>query len=129
MNYSILKSLFTSSLLILFLSCMSISELSAQIQEKSHDKYPVCNNLAEVQQAIGYPKEAAKNGIEGKVLLKVLVDQNGNIAESKIVEGAPKLLAASVEKHISSLTFSPGEKNGKAVSTWMTLPFQFKLSK
>lgn len=129
MNYAMIKSMLISTSLFLLFSLVSLSELSAQSKKAAVDKYPSCTNLAEVQQKMGYPKEAAKQGIEGKVFVKVLVDNKGNIAESKIVEGAPKLLAESVEKHISSLEFTAGEKDGKAVSTWMTLPFMFKLGK
>lgn len=129
MNFAMIKSLIFSTSLFLLFSLASLSEVSAQSKNNGPDKYPACTNLAEVQQAMGYPKAAAKQGIEGKVMLKVLVDKNGKVSESKIVEGAPKLLAESVEKHISSLEFTAGEKDGKAVATWMTLPFMFKLGK
>ena len=129
MNYAMIKFIILYTSLILLFSLASLSEVAAQNKDAGPDKYPVCTNLAEVKQAMGYPKDAAKQGIEGKVMLKVLVDKSGKVSESKIVEGAPKLLAESVEKHVSSLEFTAGEKNGKAVSTWMTLPFMFKLGK
>jgi len=129
MKNSTIKSLCLASSLLLFFSVASLTEMSAQSQKNPGEKYPICTNLAEVQQTIGYPKEASKQGIEGKVLVKVLVDVNGKVTNSEIIKGAPKLLAESVKPHISSLTFTPGEKNGNKVATWVTLPFQFSLSK
>lgn len=129
MNHSFINSsIFKQFLLsICILSFLSISSLSAQNKGEKIDQYPQCTNLAEVQQAIGYPKAAAKEGIEGKVFVKVKVDTEGKVVESEILKGSPTALAEGVEPHINSLKFTPGQKDGKAVATMVTIPFMFKL--
>ena len=129
MNHSSIYSALLKHILLSFfmLSLFSLTSLSAQDKGHKMDKYPKCTNLVEVHQAIGYPKEAAKAGIEGKVMVKVKVDKYGKVSSHEILPGSPKELAESVEPHIASLTFTPGEKDGKAVATMVTLPFLFKL--
>ncbi|MEM6803726.1 MAG: energy transducer TonB [Bacteroidota bacterium] len=129
MNYSLINSAICKQLLFSFfiLSFFSLSTLSAQNKAEKIDQYPQCTNLAEVQQAIGYPKAAAKEGIEGKVFVKVKVDTEGKVVSSEILKGSPEALAESVEPHIKSLTFTPSQKDGKAVATMLTIPFMFKL--
>ena len=129
MNHSIINAALLKHLLcsLFLISLFSLTSLSAQNKKLDVDKYPKCTNLVEVHQAIGYPKDAAKAGIEGKVMVKVKVDKNGKVSSHEILPGSPKELAESVEPHIASLTFTPGEKDGKTVATMVTLPFLFKL--
>jgi TonB family protein len=73
-----------------------------------------------------YPKEARKSGIEGMVMVKILVDTSGNVAKTEIIKSVPPLDEAALEaaRHFK---FKAGQINGKAVKTWMTIPFKFKL--
>ncbi len=73
-----------------------------------------------------YPEKARKAGIEGMVVLKVLVDTSGNIETTEIVKSIPQLDEAAVEA-ASQFKFKPGQVDQKAVRTWMTIPFNFRL--
>lgn len=90
---------------------------------------PQALNMGEVRQKIGYPKAAAKKGIEGKVIMGILVDKEGNVAEAKVVGNAPKELIDAVASHIEELKFTPGTKDGVPVKTKLKLPFKFELAK
>ena len=79
---------------------------------------------------IQYPPEAAKKGIQGKVVVQFVVDKTGNIGEVKVVRSVDKDLDKEAVRLIKTLPkFIPGRHNGKAVAVWYTLPITFKLSR
>ena len=78
---------------------------------------------------IQYPPEAAKNNIQGRVILQFVVDKTGEIGEVKVVRSVDKDLDNEAVRIIKTLPkFIPGRQNGQAVSVWYTLPVAFKLS-
>jgi len=84
-------------------------------------------NLQEVIQKIGYPEEAVRENIEGNVVVRILVDEQGNYVKHAIVNQAPPALVNAVEAHISEISFTPALQNGKAIKYWKNLRFPFKL--
>lgn len=99
----------------------------ANTQEAEVDIPAKPQNMAEIHKLIGYPKEAAKQGIEGNVIMEVLVDTDGKLLEAHVKQG-PSILAAAVAEHIEKLVFEPGLKDGKPVQCKVTLPFHFRLT-
>ena len=77
---------------------------------------------------INYPPEAAKNKIEGHVIVQFVVKNDGSIGEVKVVRSLEKDLDKEAIRVIKSLPkFTPGRQDGKEVSVWYTLPVKFKL--
>ena len=77
---------------------------------------------------INYPPEAAKNRIEGHVIVQFVVNNDGSIGEVKVVRSLEKDLDKEAIRVIKSLPkFTPGRQDGKEVSVWYTLPVKFKL--
>ena len=73
-----------------------------------------------------YPAEARKQGIEGNVLVNMLINEKG-IPENlwvKISSGNHMLDSAAVE-YAKKMRFSPATKNGKPVSTSVIFPVKF----
>jgi len=93
-----------------------------------HEREPRPTNMDEVRRSIGYPAAAKKEGIEGKVMVRVLIDEKGNYMRHVVIrEGNPVLLEA-VEKGIVDLKFEPAILAGHPVKAWTTIPFNFQLS-
>jgi TonB family protein len=71
-----------------------------------------------------YPPEARAAGVEGSVTLKVLIDENGNIASVEPTDGNPALALAAM-KAVREWTYQPTLLNGKPVrvSTTVIVPF------
>ncbi|MGH1362087.1 MAG: M56 family metallopeptidase [Calditrichia bacterium] len=74
-----------------------------------------------------YPEDAKKAALEGTVVVDILVNAEGNVMDAKVVKSVPELDAAALE-FVRTSTFSPGEADGKAVSTRVKLPIKFKLN-
>lgn len=75
-----------------------------------------------------YPDEAMLKGIRGDVVFKVRGDDTGKIVLATPIEGAPLLVAASVEA-LRDSHFRPYLLNGTAVAVETQLGFQFSLEK
>ena len=80
-----------------------------------------------IQSHLKYPEKAARNNIEGKVIVQMVIDQTGQVGEVKILRSVDKDLDKEAIRVIKTLPkFKPGRQNGKAVSVWYTLPVTFK---
>lgn len=90
------------------------------------EKAPECVNLAQVRGSMKYPEIAREGGIEGRVTVKVLVNENGSVAKVGGVSG-PDVFHDEVRDKAMDLQFTPGLQNGKPVKVWVTVPFNFKL--
>jgi TonB family protein len=93
------------------------------------EREPAPVNLNEIKQQIGYPKQAKEQEIEGKVVLRILLDRQGNYNRHVLLNDPPSVLSRAIVSHIRDLKCSPGIQNGKPVWCWVTLPFNFKLLK
>ena len=81
-----------------------------------------------LQSHINYPPEAAKDSIQGRVIVQLLIERNGAVSEVKVVRPVHELLDNEAVRVCKSLPkFFPGSVGGKAAAMWLTLPITFKL--
>ncbi len=73
-----------------------------------------------------YPVEARKQGIEGVVLLKALIEPNGKIKEIKILKSIP-IFDKSALDAVEHWRFTSLTSHGKPVYVWMIIPIRFQL--
>ena len=77
---------------------------------------------------IQYPANAAKNNIEGRVVVQFVIEKTGEIGEVKVVRSIDEELDAEAVRVVKELPkFEPGRQDGEAVAVWYTLPISFKL--
>lgn len=79
-------------------------------------------------QNIRYPSVAQRNGLEGRVILSFVVDQNGEISDIKVLKplgGGTDEEAIRVIKTMPK--WRPGKQNGRAVKVKFTLPVLFSI--
>jgi len=75
-----------------------------------------------------YPYWARIRGIEGKVLVQIVVDQHGQVKDIKIIKAKPPhVFENSVINAVKKWRFKPATYHGKAVSVRLVIPFKFKL--
>jgi TonB family protein len=83
-----------------------------------------------VYKNITYPDDAKDKGIEGKVIVRFIVDKDGNVKQPSISKGLWPSIDYTVLLAISKISkFTPGKMAGKPVSVWYALPVTFKVSK
>jgi periplasmic protein TonB len=73
-----------------------------------------------------YPAEALRQGIEGEVVVRVLVAEDGAVAEARLVRGLGGGLSQKALELARRLRFKPArDDGGRAVATWITWTFHF----
>ena len=88
----------------------------------------VVTNYSEVLSQISYPEVCREQAIEGKVIVEILVDRKGRIRKHEIIESPSEELSKAVIDAVPTLEFTPAISGGKAVSSKILIPVNFKLT-
>ncbi len=83
--------------------------------------------LPGLQKKIKYPEIAKKAGVEGRVFLQFVVDEQGNVHDPIVTRGIGAGCDEEAIKAILQAKFKPGKQRGKAVKVKMSLPITFRL--
>lgn len=76
-----------------------------------------------------YPRRARRTGTEGRVVLRLLVHENGAPGHLSVVESTPPgIFDQSAMEAVARWRFAPGRREGRAVPTWVLLPVRFDLA-
>lgn len=76
----------------------------------------------------GYTREARRAGIQGNVVLKVLLLPNGKIDRVRVVRRVPYGLTENAIRAACEIKFKPAVKAGKEVSQWVQIEYGFRLA-
>ena len=77
-----------------------------------------------------YPKYAADNGIQGRVLVEFVVDEKGEVRDARVVRGIHTSLDDEALRVVSaSPKWRPGRHRGKKVKVAITVSVEFRLEK
>ena len=111
---------------------------SDSLNKKSNDNRMSQNkNLSKALYKIGsinnphppYPLIARKKGFEGKLILEVLVNEDGSVKSTSIRESSGyEILDTVSKKTVEKWTFIPAKKMGKAVKDNIQVPIKFVLT-
>lgn len=76
-----------------------------------------------------YPQEAAKQGIQGRVVLTFVVEKDGSIGEVCVLMSPYEQLAGEAVRVVQSASglWTPGEQRGEKVRLKYTIPIDFRL--
>jgi TonB family protein len=80
-------------------------------------------------QPLFYPQMALRSRVEGTVDLSVLVDENGNVVDAKIVKGVSGKwgLNEAALDHVKNRHYRPATKDGIPIKVWIAVRVPFKL--
>lgn len=74
-----------------------------------------------------YSEVARQNGITGTVVIKCIFASNGSVTNIRVVSGLPFGLTEIAVDAAKKIRFIPAVKDGKYVSMWMQLEYNFNL--
>lgn len=92
-------------------------------------QYPGGTNalMAYLRENIKYPAEAAKAGIEGRVIVQFVVGKDGTVRDIKPVKSVSQELDAEAVRVVAAMPkWVPGYQSGEAVNVRYTLPINFR---
>lgn len=111
---------------------------SAPVAAPSATSGPVLLDLADPnvvapvlvsQSRIEYPPMARAQRIIGVVVISALVDEQGNVAEARVIRGGPSNsgLNEAALANVKKRKYKPGTLNGKPGRAWVAIQIDFKL--
>jgi protein TonB len=74
-----------------------------------------------------YPEMARKAGIEGMVILLVLIDKEGKVRDVQVRKGIGAGLDEAAVAAVRQTPFTPAIQNSRPVAVWMSVPIRFRL--
>jgi protein TonB len=75
-----------------------------------------------------YPSEAEKNNVQGRVILKFVVNPDGSVGKIEVLRSIDPLLDNEAIRVVKTLPkFRPGKQGGVPVKVWFQLPVLFKI--
>lgn len=83
--------------------------------------------LAELQKRIKYPNIARRAGIEGRVIVQFIVNEDGTIDNPRVIRGIGGGCDEEALQAVSEAKFKPGRQRGEPVRVQYSLPVIFKL--
>ena len=102
---------------------------------------PASNHGAAVERTIGegdapsfarffppeYPHQARARNMEGRVLLRVLIDTEGRAKDIEVLESSHPAFTKAARKSAQRSRYIPLMHHGRPEDAWVLIPFQFKL--
>ena len=77
-----------------------------------------------------YPEDAVREGVQGRVLVDFVIDEEGKVRDVKVLKGAdPRLDEEAVRIVKGSPKWKPGRVRGQKVKSEMSLYVEFRLEK
>ena len=84
--------------------------------------------LQSIQGKIKYPEIAILAGIEGRVMVTFVIDEEGNVLNPVVVRGIGGGCDEAAVEAVRKAKFIPGMQRGRPVRVQFTLPVTFKLN-
>ncbi len=82
--------------------------------------------IKELQNKIVYPEIAKRVGVEGKVIVQAIVDENGKVVSVNTVKGIGSGCDEVAMDAVRNSKFVPGKQRGRNVKVQVTIPIVFK---
>ncbi len=104
-----------------------IEEAEEQIFIVVEQQPVLIGGIAGLQSQVKYPKIAIEANIQGRVIVQMVIDKQGNVRDPFIVRGIGGGCDEEALRVIKSAKFKPAHQRGKPVLVQYTLPILFKI--
>ncbi|MBO6574494.1 MAG: energy transducer TonB [Rhodothermales bacterium] len=84
--------------------------------------------LAALLSDLAYPELARKAGLEGIVVVQIIIDEQGNPSQPTVMKSVHKLLDEEAVRAVMKQRYTPGKQRGRAVKVSMNIPVTFRLN-
>lgn len=91
------------------------------------DPPEIIGGMEGLHKKIKYPPIAKKAGVEGRVTVQFIVDEQGNVQDAVVLKGIGAGCDEEALRAITATKFKPGKQRGSAVKVKMSLPVMFRL--
>ena len=131
-----MKKLITTACVLLLLSACSAQAQNdtknpeGQYLEEVDTAPEILGGISELSKHIEYPKDAAKEGVQGTVIVKVWVNENGAIDNLDVANAGDvdERLQKSALEAVRQVDFKPGMQDGESVKCIVMVPVKYRLN-
>lgn len=118
---------------------LSVQFNPKEVKPDENGVYPVAEEMPEfpggmnelfkyLSQNLQYPTEAQKQKIQGRVVIQMVIDADGNVTNPRILRSENPLLDKEALRLANEMPkWISGKQNGKAIAVKYTIPIMFKL--
>ena len=126
------KVVYLFTLSIVFLSCGVFENEQEVCEEGTYltvvEEPPVLiGGLSELYKKVVYPPHAKARGIQGRVVVQFIVNEEGKVICPSVVRGIGGGCDEAAVKAVLQSEFTPGIQNGEPVRVQYSLPVSFIL--
>lgn len=129
-----MKKIFLTWAMCLFMTAtfaqvVSVEAKPVDVPEKMAE-YPggISAMMSFLQKTLKYPKDCEKDGIEGRVILRFVINEDGTIANIEPLNSPDERLTAEAKRVVSLMPkWTPAKDKGKIVKMRYSLPITFRL--
>jgi len=123
----------------LFLLSQAGFSFSQESRKQSREVYTTATQMASfpggkdalnryINKHLRYPKTAMKNAVQGKVVIRFIVEADGSITNAKVVRSLHAECDKEALKVIKEMPkWDPGMQNGRFVAVYYNLPITFAM--
>lgn len=116
-----------------------VKEPEPEVKHKEEEIFVAVEQMAEfpggqaalmrwLSNNVRYPESAQQNDIQGRVIVKFVVEKDGSIGHVQVVKGVDKDLDREAIRVVKKMPrWQPGKNNGVAVRSYFNLPVVFRL--
>lgn len=104
------------------------------VEEDEEEIFVIVESMPEIiggmdalYKEVKYPEIARKAGIEGLVVLQVVINVDGTPSNIEVVKSASAILDEAAITALNKVRFIPGRQRGKNVMVRMNIPIRFRL--
>ncbi len=83
--------------------------------------------LADLQRKVKYPEMARRAGIEGRVTVQFIVNEQGQVENPRVIRGIGGGCDEAALEAVKQAKFTPGMQRGRPVRVQYSLPIVFRL--
>jgi protein TonB len=120
---------FRSSLTALLFLLASLSQ--AQAPPADGEPYRVGDRVTRPEKIAGappvYTEEARKAGVTGVVILEAIIDERGDVVNTRVLKGLPKGLDEAALETVTTWKFKPATLDGQPVKVYYTLTVNYTM--
>jgi protein TonB len=91
------------------------------------EQQPDCGGLETLQKKAEYPKFARQAGIEGRVIVQFVVDEQGTVTDPTVIRSVHRLLDQAAVRAVQKLNCTPGMQRNTPVKVRLAMPVVFRL--
>ena len=93
------------------------------------DMPELIGGMSAIYQYLEYPELARQAGVEGRVVVQFVIDEEGRVIDPVVVRGIGAGCDEAAIAAVQQVSFTPGRQRGRAVKVRYSLPIVFRLQR